>query len=88
MQNSDEFLENICFEIDKEYAAIRRDLLVNHELDIVQMLEHIINQRSMKEAIKEVAKRHAMPESEVSQMYFSGMNHGIKHEENKSPKWH
>ena len=51
MRNCNEFSENICYEIDKEYDAIRHDLYTSETSDIIQSLERIISQRALCQAL-------------------------------------
>jgi hypothetical protein len=87
MRNCNEFSENICYEIDKEYDAIRHDLYTSETSDIIQSLERIISQRALHQALDIVAKRHEIPAREIRQIYFIRGNQDGKNG-NQSPQWH
>ena len=87
MRNCNEFSENICYEIDKEYDAIRHDLYTSETSDIIQSLERIISQRALHQAHDIVAKRHEIAAREIRQIYFIRGNQDGKNG-NQSPQWH
>jgi hypothetical protein len=87
MRNCNEFSENICYEIDKEYDAIRHDLYTSGTSDIIQSLERIISQRALCQALDIVAKRHEIPAREIRQIYFIRGNQDGKNG-NQSTQWH
>ena len=78
--NPNELFENICWDVDKLFEEIRNDLYVNHFGELLQGFNGMLSQRAYLEAIKQVALKHEMDETEIRKIYFE---FGVQHEKDK-----
>jgi hypothetical protein len=78
--NPNEVFENICWDVDKLFEEIRNDLYVNHFGELLQGFNGMLSQRAYLEAIKQVALKHEMDETEIRKIYFE---FGVQHEKDK-----